>query len=146
MEHAVAVPAPVADDSPETESRFSNSFLRLKKFLMRKTGEAIVDYGMIEEGDVVMVCVSGGKDSFTLLSLLLELRERAPINFRVVAMNITLPGCARKKSKFPLRMLRPISKMLLQKNPIKKRWINIEVPTRSTIWYLVQPAIECVCS
>ena len=69
MEHAVAVPAPVADDSSETESRFSNSFLRLKKFLMRKTGEAIVDYGMIEEGDVVMVCVSGGKDSFTLLSL-----------------------------------------------------------------------------
>ena len=88
MEHAVAVPAPVADDSSETESRFSNSFLRLKKFLMRKTGEAIVDYGMIEEGDVVMVCVSGGKDSFTLLSLLLELRERAPINFRVVAMNL----------------------------------------------------------
>ena len=88
MEHAVAVPAPVADDSPETESRFSNSFLRLKKFLMRKTGEAIVDYGMIEEGDVVMVCVSGGKDSFTLLSLLLELRERAPIDFRIVAMNL----------------------------------------------------------
>ena len=71
MEDVVASPAPLATDLSETESRFSNTFLRLKKQLMRKTGEAIVDYGMIVEGDVVMVCVSGGKDSFTLLSMLL---------------------------------------------------------------------------
>lgn len=88
MEHAVAASASVQNDASPMESRSSNSFLRLKKFLMRKTGEAIVDYGMIEEGDVVMVCVSGGKDSFTLLTLLRELRERAPINFRIVAMNL----------------------------------------------------------
>ena len=88
MEQVVASPAPVATGIPDTESRFSNSFLRLKKHLMRRTGEAIVDYGMIVEGDVVMVCVSGGKDSFTLLSLLLSLREKAPIDFRIVAMNL----------------------------------------------------------
>ncbi len=88
MEHAVASPAPSAIELPETESRFSNSFLRLRKHLMRRVGEAIVDFGMIEEGDVVMVCVSGGKDSFTLLTLLLALRERAPIDFRIVAMNL----------------------------------------------------------
>ena len=88
MDQAVASPATSPIEPPETESRFSNSFLRLRKHLMRKVGEAIVDYGMIEEGDVVMVCVSGGKDSFTLLSLLLALREKAPIDFRIVAMNL----------------------------------------------------------
>ena len=88
MEQVVTPSAPSAIELPETESRLSNSFLRLRKHLMRKVGEAIVDYGMIEEGDVVMVCVSGGKDSFTLLSLLLALRERAPIDFRIVAMNL----------------------------------------------------------
>ena len=88
MDQAVASPATSPIEPPETESRFSNSFLRLRKHLMRKVGEAIVDYGMIEDGDVVMVCVSGGKDSFTLLSLLLALREKAPIDFRIVAMNL----------------------------------------------------------
>jgi tRNA 2-thiocytidine biosynthesis protein TtcA len=88
MEHVVASPAAVAHPSPEPETRFSNSFLRLRKHLIRRTGEAIVDYGMIADGDVVMVCVSGGKDSFTLLSMLLALRERAPIDFRIVAMNL----------------------------------------------------------
>ena len=89
MEHGGAAPAfPPADPAPEKESRHSNTFLRLKKHLERKVGEAIGDYGMIADGDVVMVCVSGGKDSFTLLSILLALRERAPIDFRIVAMNL----------------------------------------------------------
>ena len=66
----------------------SNSFLRLRKKIERAAGEAIADYRMIDDGDVVMVCVSGGKDSFTLLSTLLALRERAPVNFRVIAMNL----------------------------------------------------------
>ena len=100
MEDVVASPAPLATDLPETESRFSNTFLRLKKQLMRKTGEAIVDYGMIVEGDVPMVSVSGGKDSFTLLSMLLALRERAPIDFRIVAMNLD-----QKQPGFPEHIL-----------------------------------------
>ena len=70
------------------DARFSNTFLRLKKKLERGVGEAIGDYNMIGDGDPVMVCVSGGKDSYTLLSCLLALRERAPVDFRIVAMNL----------------------------------------------------------
>ncbi len=66
----------------------SNTFLRLKKKLERSVGEAIGDYNMIGDGDTVMVCISGGKDSYTLLSCLLALRERAPVDFRIVAMNL----------------------------------------------------------
>ncbi len=70
------------------DTEFSNTFLRLKKFLERQVGRAIADFNMIENGDVVMVCCSGGKDSYSLLSILLALRERAPIDFRIVAMNL----------------------------------------------------------
>ena len=70
------------------DSRHSNTFLRLKKKLERGAGEAIARYNMIGDGDVVMVCVSGGKDSFTLLSCLMALRERAPVDFRLIAMNL----------------------------------------------------------
>ena len=87
----ITAPAP-ADTLPPTAAsggdRFSNTFLRLKKKLERGVGEAIGDYNMIGDGDTVMVCVSGGKDSYTLLSCLLALRERAPVAFRIVAMNL----------------------------------------------------------
>ncbi|MBS0544161.1 MAG: tRNA 2-thiocytidine(32) synthetase TtcA [Proteobacteria bacterium] len=69
-------------------NRHSNTFLRLKKKLERNVGEAIADYNMIGDGDTVLVCVSGGKDSYSLLSILLALRERAPVDFRIVAMNL----------------------------------------------------------
>lgn len=82
-----AAPSPTAA-APAAEARHSNTFLRLKKKLERGVGEAIADYNMIGDGDTVMVCVSGGKDSFTLLSVLLALRERAPVDFRIVAMNL----------------------------------------------------------
>lgn len=66
----------------------SNNFNKLKKFLEGQVGRAIGDYNMIEGGDTVLVCVSGGKDSYSLLSILLALRERAPIDFRIIAMNL----------------------------------------------------------
>ena len=88
MERTVGAALNLPTDDTVVESRHSNTFLRLKKKLERKVGEAIGDFGMIEDGDVVMVCVSGGKDSFSLLSILLALRERAPISFRIVAMNL----------------------------------------------------------
>lgn len=61
---------------------------KLAKRLRRLVGEAIADYDMIREGDRVMVCLSGGKDSYTLLDILMSLRDHAPIRFEIVAVNL----------------------------------------------------------
>jgi tRNA 2-thiocytidine biosynthesis protein TtcA len=61
---------------------------KLSKRLMRETGRAIADFNMIEAGDRVMVCVSGGKDSYSMLDILMTLRSRAPIDFDIVAVNL----------------------------------------------------------
>jgi tRNA 2-thiocytidine biosynthesis protein TtcA len=86
---------------PENEPPLaSHTFLRLKKKLERQVGQAIGDYRMIEEGDTVLVCVSGGKDSFSLLSILMALQARAPVAFRIVAMNLD-----QKQPGFPAEVL-----------------------------------------
>ena len=62
------------------------SFNKLQKRLRREVGKAIEDFNMIEAGDKVMVCLSGGADSHTMLDILLRLRESAPIDFEIVAV------------------------------------------------------------
>lgn len=96
-----ATTAPTADNAAETATQQpSNTLKKLSKFLEGQTGKAIGDYNMIEDGDTILVCVSGGKDSYTLLSMLMTLRKRAPIDFRIIAMNLD-----QKQPGFPADIL-----------------------------------------
>jgi tRNA 2-thiocytidine biosynthesis protein TtcA len=78
----------------------TNNFLKLRNKLIGLTNKAITDFNMVENNDRVLVCISGGKDSYSLLMFLLAHKERAPIQFDIVAMNLD-----QKQPGFPVDIL-----------------------------------------
>ena len=107
---------------------------KLEKRLCRQVGQAIIDYNMIEAGDRVMVCLSGGKDSYGLLDILLKLQKRAPVSFELVAVNLD-----QKQPGFPAHIL---------PDYLKKLGIEFHIETQDTysIVKKVVPEGKTMCS
>lgn len=123
------------DPKPEAMmSRTSKRFEILEKNIRRQTGKAIVDFNMIEEGDLVMVCLSGGADSYTMLTTLIHLQKIAPIKFELIAVNLD-----QKQPGFPEDVLPSYLKS------VGVKYLIVEQDTYSIVKEKIEPG-KTTCS